>query len=131
MEQKTALNEESQPNNENQASLEQKQELENKVIKLTLDSEVKVVSASLGSGEAIKTNNLSLISLEQQSTERTSTNNSFSDDEEKKSSSTEKHLPTFTNEVIVIRPEYFYENTDCQKDNKFMKNSNMQRESTN
>ena len=46
MEQKTALNEESQSNNENQASLEQKQELENKVIKLTLDSEIKVVSAS-------------------------------------------------------------------------------------
>jgi hypothetical protein len=23
-------------------------------------------------------------------------------------------FPIFTNEVIVIRPEYFYENTDCQ-----------------
>ena len=35
------------------------------------------------------------------------------EDEEKKSTPTEKHLPTFTNEVIVIRPEYFYENVDC------------------
>jgi hypothetical protein len=33
----------------------------------------------------------------------------------------EPELPVFTNEVIVIRPEVFYENEDCQKDNKFMK----------
>jgi hypothetical protein len=43
----------------------------------------------------------------------TSSKYSSSDDEEKKSTPTEKHLPTFTNEVIVIRPEYFYENVDC------------------
>ena len=40
-------------------------------------------------------------------------------------------LPTFTNEVVVIRPEIFYENEDCQKDNKFMKNSGLKRQSTN
>lgn len=94
------------------------------VIKLTLDNESKVVVPPIAGDHAA--NNHSVASLEQ-STERTS--NTSSDDEEKKS--TEKHLPTFTNEVIVIRPEYFYENTDCQKDNKFMKNSNLQRESTN
>ena len=42
-----------------------------------------------------------------------------------------KELPTFTNEVVVIRPEYFYENTDCQKDNKFMKESGLQKSNTN
>ncbi len=94
------------------------------VIKLTLDNESNVVLPPIASDHTA--NNHSVASLEQ-STERTS--NTSSDDEEKKS--TEKHLPTFTNEVIVIRPEYFYENTDCQKDNKFMKNSNLQRESTN
>jgi hypothetical protein len=36
-----------------------------------------------------------------------------------------RNLPTFTNEVVVIRPEQFYENEDCQKDNKFMKNSGL------
>jgi len=72
-----------------------------------------------------------VISNEQQSTERTSI--SSSDDEEKKQYIIERTgaLKTFTNEVIVIRPEYFYENTDCQKDNKFMKNSNIERDSTN
>jgi hypothetical protein len=40
-------------------------------------------------------------------------------------------LPTFTNEVIVIRPEYFYENVDCQLDNKFMKSSPAEAGSTN
>ena len=33
--------------------------------------------------------------------------------------------PTFTNEVIVIRPQMFYENKDCQEDNKFMKESGL------
>ena len=42
-----------------------------------------------------------------------------------------KNLPTFTNEVVVIRPEQFYENEDCQKDNKFMKNSGLKKDSTN
>ena len=73
-----------------------------------------------------------MISSEQQSTEQTSI--SSSDDEERKQYITERRtgaLKTFTNEVIVIRPEYFYENTDCQKDNKFMKNSNIERDSTN
>jgi len=40
-------------------------------------------------------------------------------------------LPTFTNEVVVIRPEVFYENEDCQTDNKFMKSSGLKRQSTN
>lgn len=53
-----------------------------------------------------------MISSEQQSTERTSV--SSSDDEEKKYVIEKTGaLKTFTNEVIVIRPEYFYENTDC------------------
>ncbi|CDW88545.1 amidinotransferase [Stylonychia lemnae] len=42
-----------------------------------------------------------------------------------------KQLPTFTNEVVVIRPEVFYENEDCQTDNKFMKSSGLKRQSTN
>ena len=43
-----------------------------------------------------------------------------------------KHpLPTFTNEVIIIRPEFFSENVDCQQDNKFMKTSPVAQESTN
>lgn len=29
------------------------------------------------------------------------------------SSDDERRLPTFAHEVIVIRPEIFYENTDC------------------
>ena len=49
----------------------------------------------------------------------------------KDSNPEEKKLPTFTNEVVVIRPEAFYENEDCQKDNKFMKNSGLKRQSTN
>ena len=101
------------------------QQQEKMVIKLTLDNESNVVVPPITAEQ--KANNRSVASLGQQSTERTS--NTSSDDEEKKQ--TEKHLPTFTNEVIVIRPEYFYENTDCQKDNKFMKNSNLQRDSTN
>lgn len=40
-------------------------------------------------------------------------------------------LPTFTNEVVVIRPQVFYENEDCMQDNKFMKNSGLKRQSTN
>jgi hypothetical protein len=36
-------------------------------------------------------------------------------------------MPTFTNEVIVIRPETFYENEMAQKDNKFMNNSGLER----
>lgn len=40
-------------------------------------------------------------------------------------------LPTFTNEVVVIRPEVFYENEDCHQDNKFMKSSGLKRQSTN
>lgn len=84
--------------------------------------------ADLASGKTF----LSNASIE--STEQTTSHSTGgSDDEEKKSKSNDgaSLLPTFTNEVIVIRPEYFYENTDCQQDNKFMKNSNMQRESTN
>ena len=42
-----------------------------------------------------------------------------------------KMLPTFTNEVVVIRPEVFYENEDCQTDNKFMKSSGLKKQSTN
>lgn len=42
-----------------------------------------------------------------------------------------KSLPTFTNEVVVIRPEQFYENEACQQDNKFMKNSGLKKDSTN
>lgn len=43
----------------------------------------------------------------------------------KDSHSEDKKFNTFTNEVVVIRPEAFYENEDCQKDNKFMKNSGL------
>lgn len=46
-------------------------------------------------------------------------------DDDRSTTPSNKDLPTFTNEVIVIRPEYFYENTDCQQDNKFMKQSPM------
>ena len=72
---------------------------------------------------------LSTTSIE--STERTSQYSGSDDEERKNNKASGSALPTFTNEVVVIRPEYFYENTDCQQDNKFMKNSNMQRESTN
>lgn len=40
-------------------------------------------------------------------------------------------LPTFTNEVIIIRPKQFYENVLAQADNKFMKNSGLSRDDTN
>lgn len=40
-------------------------------------------------------------------------------------SSSPKELPTFTNEVIIIRPQTFYENVEAQSDNKFMKNSGL------
>jgi hypothetical protein len=40
-------------------------------------------------------------------------------------------MPTFTNEVIVIKPETFYENEEAQKDNKFMKNSGLAIEEVN
>ena len=56
-----------------------------------------------------------------------SVSHSSSDDDSKK-----QPLPTFTNQVIVIRPETFYENKDCQIDNKFMKESPMhEQDSTN
>jgi hypothetical protein len=45
--------------------------------------------------------------------------------------SSSSQLPTFTNEVVVIRPEVFYENEDCHQDNKFMKSSGLKRQSTN
>lgn len=68
MEHQTAPTEEIVSHHESETSLEQKQQLENKVIKLTLDNEVKVVPAILTSGatdKATKTNNLSVTSLEQ------------------------------------------------------------------
>jgi hypothetical protein len=37
----------------------------------------------------------------------------------------------FPNEVIVIRPQVFYENKDCQADNKFMRQSGLKAEDTN
>ena len=40
-------------------------------------------------------------------------------------------MPTFTNEVIVIKPETFYENEEAHKDNKFMKYSGLERNDTN
>jgi hypothetical protein len=64
---------------------------------------------------------LSMDSVEKTATTNTSLS-SASDDEEKKEQQHERGggtspassaLPTFTNEVIVIRPEVFYENTDC------------------
>ena len=39
--------------------------------------------------------------------------------------------PIFTNEVIVIRPQIFYENKDCQVDNKFMQHTELGAENTN
>jgi hypothetical protein len=42
-----------------------------------------------------------------------------------------RKLPTFTNEVVVIRPEVFYENVEAQKDNKFMQHSSVDRNTTN
>jgi hypothetical protein len=39
--------------------------------------------------------------------------------------------PIFTNEVIVIRPQIFYENKDCQVDNKFMQHTELEAENTN
>jgi hypothetical protein len=51
--------------------------------------------------------------------------NRSQDDNGQRNSSTQ--LPTFTNEVVVIRPEIFYENEDCHKDNKFMKHSGLKR----
>ncbi len=55
--------------------------------------------------------------------------NSISENEENSDDSgkAKNKLPTFTNEVIIIRPTTFYENVDCQSDNKFMKNSGLQR----
>ena len=54
-----------------------------------------------------------------------------SDEDNSKKSSSSNLLPTFTNEVIVIRPEYFYENADCQQDNNFKKSSPLLGDSTN
>lgn len=39
--------------------------------------------------------------------------------------------PTFTNEVIIIRPQTFYENEEAHADNKFMKFSGLKRQDTN
>jgi hypothetical protein len=39
--------------------------------------------------------------------------------------------PTFTNEVVIIRPQIFYENEEAHKDNKFMKYSGMEKSDTN
>lgn len=53
---------------ESETSIDQKEQLVNKVIKLTLDNEVKIVPAILTSGavaEGTKTKNLSVTSLEQ------------------------------------------------------------------
>lgn len=69
-------------------------------------------------------------------TNDTSMDSSVSYDDAKSSQSKDSdekkgQLPTFTNEVVVIRPEMFYENEDCQTDNKFMKASGLKRQSTN
>ncbi len=39
--------------------------------------------------------------------------------------------PTFTNTVVVIRPDSFYENKDCMTDNKFSNTSPHKKEETN
>ncbi len=45
-----------------------------------------------------------------------------------KSKDSDEHkvtFPVFAHEVVVIRPEKFYENEDCSTDNKFMKKSGL------
>lgn len=61
-------------------------------------------------------NNSSTKSLESVDSIAGDLSHNSSDDEK-------KILPVFTNEVIIIRPEMFYENKDCQEDNKFMKHT--------
>jgi hypothetical protein len=55
----------------------------------------------------------------------------FSNDSDVNFGDEEIEKPTFTNEVVIIRPQIFYENEEAHKDNKFMKYSGMEKSDTN
>lgn len=41
-----------------------------------------------------------------------------------------RNLPTFTNQVVIIKPKNFFLNQEANLDNKFMKNSGLTNEDT-
>ena len=55
----------------------------------------------------------------------------FNDETQNGFGENEEDQPTFTNEVVVIRPQIFYENEEAHQDNKFMKFSGHERNDTN
>lgn len=57
--------------------------------------------------------------------------NEFTEQSQNGFGETEEDQPTFTNEVVIIRPQIFYENEEAHQDNKFMKFSGKDRQDTN